>query len=58
MELDRELEEKFEEIAQAAIEDAEAIECEGAEFVEGLKVMAAQIRHRLEAAASEFNVDL
>jgi hypothetical protein len=56
--MDADLEEKFEEIAQTAIEEAESVDCSGKDFVEGLKVIASQIRHRLEGAASEFKVNL
>lgn len=56
--MNEELEERFEEIAQTAIEEAEGVDCSGKEFVEGLNVMASQIRHRLEAAADEFKVGL
>lgn len=49
-----ELEKKFERIAENAIREAELVDCDGKEFVEGLKVIASEIQHRLESAADEF----
>lgn len=48
------LEERFVKIAQRAIEDAEHVECDGADFVEGLKVIRSEIQSRLEGAEEEF----
>ena len=46
-------EEVFEDIAQRAIEEAEAVDVDFASFVEGLEAMLGTIRHRLEAARDE-----
>ena len=52
------LEKRFEEIARRAIEDAEHVKCDGKDFVEGLKIIVSEVRHRLECAAEEFGSDL
>jgi hypothetical protein len=45
---------EFQEIADTAIEAAEAIECEGSEFVAGLEVIFDALKQRLEEAREEF----
>lgn len=47
------MEEEFERIAQDAINEAQEVKCDFAEFVEGLKVMVQTIQDRYEQAASE-----
>lgn len=51
------MEEKFEEIAQRAIEEAESVECSLPEFRDGLKAMISELRHRLELVNSEIGDD-
>jgi hypothetical protein len=51
------MDEEFEKIAQDAIEKAEAVNCEGEDFVAGLEVMLSLIQDRLESARDEFSSD-
>lgn len=46
--MDEGLEEKFREIAEKAIEDAEAVDCSIEEFIEGLRTMAAALNDRAD----------
>lgn len=50
----KETESRFEEIAETAISSAERVECPGAEFVEGLKIILDLVLHRFEGARGEF----
>ena len=52
--LNKKLEARFEEIAQQAIEDAEAVKCDGPVFVEGLRIILSAVKHRWEGARDEF----
>lgn len=48
---------KFEQLAEQAISDAEGIDCPGPVFAAGLKVMAAMLAERAAQAADEFGED-
>lgn len=48
------LEKKFEKIAEDTIRSAELVDCDGVDFVEGLRTIKALVEHRLECAADEF----
>lgn len=45
----------FEKIAERAISEAEQVDCHGRVFVEGLKLMAAQIQERASMSEDEFD---
>lgn len=47
------LEETFEEIAQKAIEEAEAIGCPLADFARGLETMIGSLKMRLQSVREE-----
>lgn len=47
------LEEKFEEIAQEAIKEAERVKCTFADFVQGLRDIEGTVRERRQAAEEE-----
>lgn len=51
------LEEQFEDLAQETIERAEQIPCSLREFSNGIRVMLAQFRHRLEQVEDELRTD-
>jgi hypothetical protein len=47
----------FEKLATEAILAAERVDCHGSVFVEGLKLMAAQIEERAQMSEGEFSAD-
>lgn len=48
------MENEFQEIADRALEEADAIDCEGPEFVAGLELIFNAVKDRLEEAREEF----